>query len=62
MTPMNDLASAVEKVRAEKFPHLPASLVSEILAIEADSVVNRAPAMKRIQAVIDKYVSAHEGK
>jgi hypothetical protein len=56
MTTTNDLKGTIERLRAEKFPNLPADLVAKILTIEAEFPDNRAEAYKRCVEAVDDYL------
>jgi hypothetical protein len=62
MTPEYELLDTIEKIRAEKFPDLPADLVKKIVLIERDFTDNRPEAYKRISQVIDAHLSKARAK
>lgn len=56
--PATDLHATVERVRAERFPALPADLVATILTIEAECVENRSEATRRAAAAIQAFLDS----
>lgn len=60
------LLAAVERIRAERFPELPAELVEHLLMIESAHMENRDVAKAQVQTAIDTFIrtesKAHEGR
>jgi hypothetical protein len=56
--PLTDLEATVERVRAERFPALPADLVASILKIEAECVESRSEAARRVGAAIQAFLDS----
>jgi hypothetical protein len=57
MSDLDDLRTAVDELRAERFPDLPADLVERLLQIEAAHVEHRGPAPRLIDAAIDDFLA-----
>ena len=57
-SPQTDLEATVERVRAERFPTLPADLVAAILKIESECVENRPEATRRAAAAIQAFLDS----
>jgi hypothetical protein len=60
MSDTNELKDTVEKLRQEKYVDLPASLVDEILTIEAEWLEDRVQALRLIDQAVEKYLSSFE--
>ena len=58
--PMTDLEQTVERVRAEKYPSLPPSIVLSILQIEERSTENRGDAVRLISVAIQSFLDSQE--
>jgi hypothetical protein len=56
--PQTDLEATVERVRAERFPALPADLVAAILKIESECVETRSEATRRVNAAIEVFLDS----
>jgi len=54
---MDDLITSVQWLRAEKYPDLPGTLVTQILELEADFLENQAEALKRIAHLVESYLN-----
>lgn len=63
MSDLAELEATVEKLRQDKFAHLPADLVRRILLIEAERIEDRSLAMRQIKAevlqALDQSGSSH---
>jgi hypothetical protein len=53
----DELRQAVQALRADKYPTLPPDLVDAILEIEAEHVEDRGPAPRKVERLVDVYVS-----
>jgi hypothetical protein len=56
-----DIRQTVERLRAERYAYLPASLVAAILDIEAAHVEDRGRAAGKLNAVIDQALGEERG-
>lgn len=57
MSDLDDLRTAVDELRAERFPDLPPELVERVRRIEAAHVEDRGPAPRLIDAAIDEFLA-----
>lgn len=53
---VNELISVLEKIRAQRHPEIPASLVEQIINKEFSSQDSRPKARHDVQKVIDDYL------
>ena len=58
MSDFAELIATVERVRAEKYPHLPADLVREILEAEAAYPDDRSNAVREIRRLASEALSS----
>lgn len=57
---VDDLLRTLEKLREEEYPSIPEELVQEIVEIENDFVEDRNEAQRRIDDLVDSYLSGDE--
>ena len=58
---MINLLHALEKIRAEKYPHLDRSLVEGIVKIQTDFLDSAADSFNRINRLVDDQLRAERG-
>ena len=52
---LDDLISAIESIRAEKYPELPKELLSELILVEYNYQDNRVQAQSKYLDILEKY-------
>jgi len=58
---IQEIVKAIESIRAEKYPNIPADLVEKIIKIEFEHQDSRTEASDKIRDLIDKYIKEYGG-
>lgn len=53
---VEELIGVLEKIRSEKYPNIPESLIREIVATEFEQQDDRAQARKSTKRIIDEFL------
>ena len=57
MKTKTDLSATIQALRQAQFPDLPTDLVADIITLEEDFVGDRAEVDKRLNQVIEQYLT-----
>lgn len=62
MSSITDLVTVVQKLRSEKYKHIPVDLVTQIIAAEVEHADDHAEALRDIGIALEDCLSMEEDK